>query len=180
MKLKNKFKTFKKKNNRSQYKTVKELNQTKLKKTSYLKLFFLVLILQAIFISSWAFGKSVLDIKTLHSGNYLTLTYNLVNGYGIQKKADNHLIIYRLKNEHIHKRASLRTQIKKYGIEVARVKKFKGKTSKQDRNYFDILYPSKIKLNQKNKYRLAIMGRVFYCSFSDKFCSVQSIAQLVL
>lgn len=125
-----------------------------------------------------AFGVTVLEVQPLVTGKAVNLRYSLKNGYGIQKKADNHLIVYQLRSGHEAEK-SVRLKIKKYGTEIGRLESFRGRTAKQDTDYYDTLQPGTISLAQKPSGSLALSGRIYYCSFADKFCSVQSITRLI-
>jgi hypothetical protein len=85
-----------------------------------------------------------------------TVAFSLQNGYGVQKNGKHQLIITDAKT----------------GRAVSTIRSFKGKTAAADGKYFDRLDAIQIPVNSG---KLHISGRIFYCSFEEKFCSVQRV-----
>ena len=142
------------------------------------KLSLLILLILLTMAGLWAFGQEVLKIEPLARGKSVMLRFQLQPGYGVQKAANNELMVYELKNGH-EKQKNIRLKIKEYGTLLGETTVFRGRTSAKDKDYFDTLQESSIKLKKTSTSQLALGGKIYYCSFADKFCSVQSISQLI-
>lgn len=126
----------------------------------------------------FAFGFDAIKIDARHQGSTLSLNYSVVSGYGVQRKGEHKLNIYLLRPGH-EKATSIRQKIQIYGSLVATLPKFTGTIAKEDNEYFSSLNPQIMKNSKFTRGTLAIQGKIFFCSFADKFCSVQSVAQII-
>lgn len=84
------------------------------------------------------------------------VAFSLQKGYGVQRDGKHELVF-----------TSVAT-----GKIVKTVKAFSGSVAAEDKKYFGRLDP--IALPAKSG-KLRVTGRIFYCSFEQKFCSVQRV-----
>lgn len=101
-----------------------------------------------------AFGASV--VKLVREPG--TLALSIQQGYGVQKDGKHELTISSVSS----------------GQTIKTIKSFKGRTAPEDKKYFNRLEAITI---PETAGKLRISGRIFYCSFSQKFCSVQKVDQ---
>lgn len=98
-----------------------------------------------------AFGAAV--VKLVREPG--TIAFSLQKGYGVQKEAKNEL-----------------TFTGPDGKQIKKITAFSGATASEDKKYFSRLSPIQI---PKTTGKVRVTGRIFYCSFEQKFCSVQKI-----
>lgn len=99
-----------------------------------------------------AFGSSVVRLVREPAA----VAFSLQKGYGVQKDGKHELVF-----------TSVAT-----GKVVKTVKGFKGSIATEDKKYFGRLEPIALP-TVSGKVR--VTGRIFYCSFEQKFCSVQRV-----
>ncbi len=100
----------------------------------------------------------------------------LQKGYGIQRKAGHKIQLVKLALGHEAEKDLLQ-KIRQYGKPIAEVSQLDGIVAREDKEYFSQIKP--IAIAAQTSGELAVTGKIYYCSFSNKFCSVQSIAALV-
>ncbi|MCS6971843.1 MAG: hypothetical protein NZL89_02370 [Leptospiraceae bacterium] len=98
-----------------------------------------------------AFGEKV--VRFQRSGEQVLLS--VAAGYGVQRDGRHELIFTE----------SLTGKV------VKKVQSLHGKVARQDPKYFESLEPIAV----PGTGRLHVTGRIFYCSFRQKFCSVQRV-----
>lgn len=136
---------------------------------NYNKLF-LTLFLPAVLIF-WSFGPQVIEIDARKSGSRVKANFAIQDGYGVQKDGPHKIILYRLRSGHTSEK-DMAKKIKKYGKKIKTIQSFTGITAREDKKYFSSVNPVTFTTGA-GEY--AIGARVFYCSFSDKFCSMQQV-----
>jgi hypothetical protein len=102
--------------------------------------------------SLFAFGSSV--VRLVREPN--AVAFSVQKGYGVQRD-DKHELVF----------TSVAT-----GKLVKTVRGFKGNIAAEDKKYFNRLDP--VTLPGVNG-KVRVTGRIFYCSFEQKFCSVQRV-----
>lgn len=98
-----------------------------------------------------AFGAAV--VKLVREPG--SVAFSLQKGYGVQKEAKNEL-----------------TFTTSDGKQFKKITAFSGMTAIEDKKYFSRLTPIQV---PKTTGKIRVTGRIFYCSFEQKFCSVQKI-----
>ena len=101
-----------------------------------------------------AFGAQV--VKLVREPG--VVAFSLQKGFGIQKDARNELTF-----------TSVAT-----GKPLKTVKVFTGTVAAEDKKYFSRLNAIDLPVNSG---KVRVSGRIFYCSFEQKFCSVQKVDQ---
>lgn len=121
-------------------------------------------------------GPEAVSATAMKTDNGISVQYRVEKGYGIQKKGPHQITVFALKQGH-QLTASISEKINKYGTEVALKKEisFSGETAEQDKEYFSTVEPYKIEVKEAGADAYAVKGRIFFCSFSDKFCSAQTV-----
>ncbi len=99
-----------------------------------------------------AFGSSVVRLVREPSA----VAFSLQKGYGVQRDGKHELVF-----------TSVST-----GKVIKTVKGFKGQVASEDKKYFGRLEPVVLPATSG---KLRVTGRIFYCSFEQKFCSVQRV-----
>ena len=123
---------------------------------------------------SFNFKTSASSSQVIKQNRDVVVALHPNKGFGIQKKAPNTIRLIELKES----QAKLAEQIKS-GKAIKILKNFKGETAKEDNHYFSSIKAIRLKnVIQKNK-KYAIDAKVFFCSFSEKYCSVQVIQQII-
>lgn len=102
----------------------------------------------------FAFGAQVVKLVREPGG----LAFSLQKGYGVQRDGKHELIV-----------SSVAT-----GVIIKSIKTFKGAVASEDKKYFSRLEAAEL---PEVKGRIRVTGRIFYCSFEQKFCSVQKVDQ---
>lgn len=102
----------------------------------------------------FAFGAQV--VKLVREPG--VLAFSLQKGYGVQRDGKHELVV-----------SSVAT-----GEIIKSIKVFKGAVAPEDKKYFSRLEAAQL---PEVKGKIRITGRIFYCSFEQKFCSVQKIDQ---
>jgi hypothetical protein len=100
----------------------------------------------------FSFGAEV--VRIVREPGVIALS--IEKGYGVQKDGKHELTITSVAS----------------GKTIKVIKTFKGATAKEDAKYFSQL--KAIELPSESG-PLRITGRIFYCSFEQKFCSVQRV-----
>ncbi len=103
-------------------------------------------------LSIYAFGAEVVRIVKEPGAVAMAVE----RGYGIQKDGKHELTF-----------TSVAT-----GKTLKVVKSFKGTTAKEDAHYFNQVNAIEL---PGNSGKVRVSGRIFYCSFEQKFCSVQRV-----
>jgi hypothetical protein len=101
---------------------------------------------------SYAFGSSV--VRLVREPN--AVAFSVQKGYGVQRDGKHELVF-----------TSVAT-----GKVLKTVKGFQGNIAAEDKKYFDRLDPVTL---PAVKGKIRVTGRIFYCSFEQKFCSVQRV-----
>lgn len=114
--------------------------------------FFTAALLLAVSGASLAFGSSV--VRLVRDGN--GVAFVLQRGYGVQKDGKHELVFTAVST----------------GKVVKQLKTFRGSSANEDNKYFSSL--ERLSLPAQTG-RLRVTGRIFYCSFGQKFCSVQRL-----
>lgn len=99
-----------------------------------------------------AFGAAV--VKLVREPG--TVAFSLKQGFGVQKDGKHELTFTAVST----------------GKTLLTLKNFNGATAIEDKKYFSKLAPVSL---PKDAGRVRVAGRIFYCSFEQKFCSVQRI-----
>lgn len=102
----------------------------------------------------FAFGAQV--VKLVREPG--VIAFSLQKGYGVQRDGKHELVI-----------SSAAT-----GQTIKAIKSFKGAVATEDKKYFSRLEAQEL---PEVKGKIRITGRIFYCSFEQKFCSVQKVDQ---
>ncbi|MFZ5631023.1 MAG: hypothetical protein ACOY5B_17950 [Spirochaetota bacterium] len=102
--------------------------------------------------SLFAFGSSVVRLVREPAA----VAFSLQKGYGVQRDGKHELVF-----------TSVVT-----GKVVKTVKAFKGSIATEDKKYFSRLEPVTLPAVSG---KVRVTGRIFYCSFEQKFCSVQRV-----
>lgn len=102
----------------------------------------------------FAFGAQVVTLVREPGA----IAFSLQRGYGVQRDGKHELVI-----------SSVST-----GQTIKAIKSFKGAVATEDKKYFSRLEAMEL---PEVKGKIRITGRIFYCSFEQKFCSVQKIDQ---
>ncbi|GAB4436931.1 MAG: hypothetical protein OHK0011_19990 [Turneriella sp.] len=102
--------------------------------------------------SLFSFGSSVVRLVREPSA----VAFSVQKGYGVQRDGKHELVF-----------TSVVT-----GKVVKTVKSFKGNVAAEDKKYFDRLEPVALPAVSG---KVRVTGRIFYCSFEQKFCSVQRV-----
>lgn len=99
-----------------------------------------------------AFGAAV--VKLVREPG--TVAFSLKQGFGVQKDGKHELTFTAVST----------------GKTLLTLKNFNGATAVEDKKYYSKLSPVVL---PKDAGRVRVAGRIFYCSFEQKFCSVQRI-----
>ena len=102
--------------------------------------------------SLFAFGAEV--VRIVREPGVVAMVID--RGYGIQKDGKHELTF-----------TSVTT-----GKTLKVIKGFKGTTAKEDSHYFSRVNAIELPADSGN---IRVSGRIFYCSFAQKFCSVQRV-----
>lgn len=125
-----------------------------------------------LFSAAYPFGqKDIVTSQAIKQNGSLYLTLQVKKGYGIQKKGKNSISVYELAN-------SAATTVNATQKPVKTLTSIKGNTATEDKEYHSELEPITIPIKNKGANYL-IKGKLYYCSFSDKFCSITSFSQVV-
>jgi|GEM_PF-2703012 len=85
-----------------------------------------------------------------------TVVFSLKQGFGVQKDGKHELTFTAVAT----------------GKTLLTLKNFSGSTAVEDKKYYSKLAPVTL---PKDAGRVRVAGRIFYCSFEQKFCSVQRV-----
>jgi len=121
--------------------------------------------------------KEALRVSAIKSKQNILVQINIINGYGVQKEANNYVKLYRLRPGHKSIK-NLKLKLRKYGELVKTNKKLSGYTAMQDKEYFAFLNS----LSFKPKYlkgEYLVEYNLFYCSFTEGYCSVNKNITMV-
>ncbi len=136
----------------------------------------------SVFLFPQTLGNEVISLQSIRKDGNIKLLFMVDKGYGIQKEGPHKITIYRLKNDHATE-PNFEKKIKIYGYDAKSLvdenKPFAGVTTKEDKDYFsrvDSISYTNATIQKDTPF--AIAGKIYYCSFSDKFCSVQSIKKV--
>lgn len=99
-----------------------------------------------------AFGASV--VKLVREPG--TVAFSLKQGFGVQKDGKHELTFTAVST----------------GKTLLTLRNFSGATALEDKKYYSKLSPVAL---PKDAGRVRVAGRIFYCSFEQKYCSVQRI-----
>jgi len=99
-----------------------------------------------------AFGSNVVRFIREPAG----VAFSLQKGYGVQRDGKHELVFTAVSTGKI----------------VKTVKIFRGEVASEDKKYFSRLEPVRLPATTG---KLRVTGRIFYCSFAQKFCSVQRV-----
>lgn len=111
-----------------------------------------ILMLLALPALLFAFGNSVLRLVR-EPGK---VAFSLQKGYGVQRDGKHELVFTPVAG----------------GNPVKTVRVFKGSIASEDKKYFSRLDAIELPAGSG---KLRVTGRIFYCSFEQKFCSVQRV-----
>lgn len=114
----------------------------------------LTLLVVAALATAWALGADA--IRLIREPN--AIAFSVEKGYGVQRNAKNELVFIDATS----------------GKVLKTVKSFTGSVASEDKKYFNRLDPVAL---PKVDGKIRVTGRLFYCSFAEKFCSVQRIDQ---
>lgn len=107
-----------------------------------------------VLVPAFAFGAQV--VKLVREPRLLA--FSLQKGYGVQRDGKHELVV-----------SSVAT-----GEVIKSIRSFKGVVAAEDKKYFSRLEAADL---PEVKGKIRVTGRIFYCSFEQKFCSVQKIDQ---
>ncbi|MDH5718448.1 MAG: hypothetical protein OEZ22_12550 [Spirochaetia bacterium] len=141
------------------------------------KLKFLIIIF-SVFISIAWLSQTVVNVDPVKDNDSITLYFQISEGFGVQKEGPHKIEVYQLSKDH-SKTEDIKEKISKYGKKIDSKEKFVGHTASADEDYFDNLDPLVFKQKQFKTGEFAVKAVIYYCSFSDKFCSAQKIEKLV-
>lgn len=85
-----------------------------------------------------------------------TVAFSLKQGFGVQKDGKHELTFTAVAT----------------GKTLLTLKNFNGSTASEDKKYYSRLAPIAL---PKDAGRVRVSGRIFYCSFEQKYCSVQRV-----
>lgn len=103
-------------------------------------------------VAIYGFGAQVVKIVR-EPGN---IAFSLQKGYGVQKEAKNELTFTSVAD----------------GKQLKKITTFSGTTAAEDKKYFSKLSSIQVPTGTG---KVRVTGRIFYCSFEQKFCSVQKV-----
>ncbi len=140
----------------------------------------LLLLMPVMALAQWNFGgEKVVKVEAFRSNKQVMVNLFPKKGYGVQKKAPNKVILYKLKPGH-HKAKTVKEKVRLFGKHVGTVTRFRGKTAKEDKKYFSRVNSLIFRQQDFSKGDYILESRLYYCSFKDGFCSVQASKQQVL
>ncbi|MCS6983580.1 MAG: hypothetical protein NZM25_00445 [Leptospiraceae bacterium] len=125
----------------------------------------------------WAhdFGVKAVEIKAVQKGRQISVEFFVKQGYGVQVNAKNVLELYEVKGGGLSPAGPVPKSF--LGERKAQWRNFTGEIAKEDTNYFSRLNPVGFSVEPNKSY--ALEGRFYICSFSNKFCTVQKVSQVV-
>jgi len=131
-------------------------------------------------IDSFGFSTGVVKLRTELSKKRVNMIFSLQRGYGLQKDGPHEIAIYKISKKKFSSKDGPKG-VTLNGKLVRKVKpvKFSGSTAKADKEYFSKVNPYKMKLLAKKSEVYAVSSKIYYCSFSDKFCSVEVIEKFI-
>lgn len=106
----------------------------------------------AVFFALDAFGAQVVRLVREPG----TIVFSLQKGFGVQRDGKHEIVFTSVSSGKI----------------IKRINAFKGHIASEDKKYFSRLDAIEI---PQNAGKLKATGRIFYCSFEQKYCSVQKI-----
>ena len=130
--------------------------------------------------AGFGFSTGVVKLHTEQNKKKVTLVYSLKNGYGIQKDGPHEISIYKISKKKFSSKSGAKGIVQD-GKLVKKLKpvKFSGWTAKADKDYFSKVKPVYISVRAKKSEVYAVTSKIYYCSFSDKFCSVEVIEKIL-
>lgn len=138
-------------------------------------LFALVLAASTVF--GWEFGTSVVKVKATPNNRAIQFQFDIAKGYGVQKKGENILAVYE-GSKSVYAKKEIKALLRSRQLRrLAQTTRLRGKTAIEDSHYYSALYPWTAKVQMKKGKYYYLIGKLYFCSFADKFCSVQSVAQ---
>jgi len=142
----------------------------------YKKIFIAIFLITSIF----ALGSQakVVQLSVTENEKQISLQFSVNKGYGIQKEGPHEIAIYKLDENHF-KSTEISEKIAKYGKKLTTISpvKFSGVIASEDEHYYSNVLP--INLTASKNSTLAIRARIFFCSFQDNFCSVETVHQII-
>ncbi|MES0491315.1 MAG: hypothetical protein ABUK01_15080 [Leptospirales bacterium] len=134
-----------------------------------------------IFSYGFSTGSVTLDVEK-NNGN-LNFEFAVKKGYGIQKDGPHEISVYTIDKKYA-KNKNLGEILKEKGKLVQKFEaiKFTGETAKEDGKYFSKINPYSVALQENletKNIKVVVSARVYYCSFADNFCSVESIREVL-
>lgn len=132
---------------------------------------------------AFSFNQNIISLQTIKRNGNIKILFMVQKGYGVQKDGPHKLRLIRLKKGHelepdFDKKIKIYA-LKSYNI-LSQEKSLSGIVAKEDKDYFSRINSIQFASSEiKKDYSYAIMGTLYYCSFADKFCSVQKIKKVL-
>lgn len=142
-----------------------------------------ILIASLGFAGAFSFNQEIISLQTLKYNQKLKILFMLKEGYGVQKDGPHKLKLILLKQGH-ESEPNFDKKIKIYATKsfniLSKNNSFSGVTAKEDAEYFSRLNSVVFRDEAiKKSESYALTGSIYYCSFADKFCSVQKIKKII-
>ncbi|GEM_PF-2220939 len=136
----------------------------------------------SVFLFPQTLDNDVISVQSIRRDGNIKLLFKVDKGYGIQKDGPHRIIIYKLKKDHSAE-PNFEKKVRIYGYDAKSLvdgnKPFTGVTTKEDKDYFsrvDSVSYTNPTIQKDTPF--AIAGKIYYCSFSNKFCSVHTIKKV--
>ncbi|MDH4263817.1 MAG: hypothetical protein OEV78_12310 [Spirochaetia bacterium] len=122
-------------------------------------------------------GKAV-TINVQNQDKFLEVEMKIKKDFGIQKKGPHEIVIYSLDKNYTKENDPSKV-ISEYGKKIQEIKplKLSGETAKKDNEYFSAV--NKFQVPVSTKGDVAIKAKIYYCSFTDSFCSVDVVYAII-
>lgn len=120
-------------------------------------------------------GPQPVTVRAIRQGAAgVQVLFNVEQGYGVQREGRHKVEVVKLAPNHKKEKDMLKKS-KLYGQSIGTNNHLQGQVAAQDKEYYSSLSPVVVPV-KNTAGDLMVTGRLFYCSFSNKFCSVQSFA----
>ena len=143
------------------------------------RIWWMLIVLLLITVSGYALlNRNIIRLRIQKDTKSLVLDWQISRGFGVQKKGPHKVQIFHLKNGHQNE-IHIKNKIKKYGKKIPWTVQFSGVTARQDEHYYSLLKPNRLNKKKFANGDYALSARIYYCSFVDGFCSVQTIYKML-
>jgi len=134
-------------------------------------------------IFSYGFSTGSVTLDVVKDDGKVKAKISVKKGYGVQKDGPHEISVYTIDKKYA-KAKNLGEILNEKGKLVQKFEsvKFSGKTAEEDKKYFSKVKPYLITLEegiQTDNTAVVISARIYYCSFKDNFCSVESLREVL-